>query len=109
MLIAPTERTDWRADVEDFHAWLSARWPDAERRPDGTGGRAFSWEWSDRRDVWIPVDRECVWIGADWPLISAIAAWFAPSHELLVLSDESYSDVIPLAGVTESMLLAMET
>ncbi len=108
MLIAPTEQTAWRVDVEGLHLWLTRRWGDIERRAGSTDQRADEWHWRDGYDLWVPRDRESTWIAADWPRISAVAAWLSNGcNEHLVLCDESYSNVTHLEGMTEQKLLAL--
>lgn len=58
--------------------------------------------------MWVPEDREVVWVEADAGRVAAVAAWCASTASvLLVLTDEGYGDPVDLLHeVNEDSLTA---
>lgn len=105
-LVAPTEAGPWRVDVPGLRAWLAGRWPEG-RAASESGHRATVWEWPDLYELWVPEDREVIWVEADAARVAAVATWSALTATVpLVLTDEGYNFSVDLQGEHDEHSLA---
>lgn len=108
MLISPRRAAGWRVDVEALASWLRGRWPEIELSRGTSDHRDHLWCWPDGYEVWIPSDRQCAWVDADWHRVSAIAAWLSGTSVELILCDEGFENHLDLRGVSEEHLLTLD-
>lgn len=100
-LVTPTEAGPWRVDVPGLQAWLAGRWPEGQATS-ASGQRATVWAWPDGYELWVPEDREVLWVGADAARVAAVATWCALTAKVpLVLTDEGYNDSVDLLGESD--------
>lgn len=75
-LVTPVEASLWRVEVASLSEWLRVRWPEVTPNP-GRRQHAYGWVRADGYEIWVPEDREVVWIEAPAERVAAVAAWVA--------------------------------